>query len=104
MAREIIDPEIGMGGTVQIGSDRYAVTIIAVSRSKREVVIQRDMYRWLKGTPGSEDQEYEFAPNPQGETKTYTRRQDGYFYQKGQPRRGPYLTIGERDAYRDPSF
>jgi hypothetical protein len=96
-------PEVGMGCTIQIGSDYYAGTVVSVSRSLHRVEIQRDRSRRTRATAGQrEDQQHlhEVDPNGPIETATYRVNLDRWLI-KGT---GQYVTFGVRHAYTDPSF
>jgi hypothetical protein len=91
-----------MGGTEQIGSDRHAVTVVAVL-SPRRIQVQRDLQRLVEGNMLSERQRYEFTPNPKAPVETVSLRKDGRWRAVGQP--FAYwngIRLGHRDAHRDP--
>lgn len=98
-------PEVGMGVTFCMWSDRKAHTIIKVIPFKsgarkgqaRQIVIQRDKAT-RTNTDGyymSENQQYEYAPDLYGQTMVFTAGKDGRFKN---------LLIGHRDEYYDFSF
>lgn len=89
--RILVFPEVGMGATISIGSDRYAATIIAVTSSGKTVVVQGDKI----------DADGKYVPNPQGELTVFRQcRKNPDAYRNG----SRYLDVGERESYRDPSF
>lgn len=56
--REQVTPEVGMGATEVVGSDRYPYTIVKVVNPKK-IVVQRDDYRRTDNNGQSELQTYE---------------------------------------------
>lgn len=98
-------PEIGSGGSVQIGSDRYAVTVTHASHNRITV-------QWDDSIPTENcelpngRQEYTYEPDPNGYEMTFTKRKNGKWCQRGSDMRadGCRLHIGNRDTYRDPHF
>ena len=91
-----VQPVVGMGATIHIRNDRYAVTIIEVSKTLRKVRVQRDDVRWEGDTPVC-------TPDPKGETETYTLRKDGQYHPRCQSTRGWFLVVGTRSPHTDPS-
>jgi len=77
-------PEVGMGATYCIGNDKYAMTIVEVSKTKRKIVLQHD------------------APHRKGERIEATLRTDGRYREKGVSY--VHFIIGKRLDYWDPSF
>lgn len=96
---EIITPEVGMGATIQVGSDCYPYTVIAVSPSGKTVTIQEDEAQLVSGSIFSKRQEYEYRSNPNGRTMTVRRNKHGRWGKRHFP-----VYIGRRRYYRDPSF
>ena len=96
-----IYPEVGMGVTMSVGSDRYPGTIIQVTQNGRRVVFQRDNYKRTDNNGMSESQTYEFSPDPNGAIEIATLRKDGRYRITGG--KTP-VHIGSRDAYYDFSF
>lgn len=94
-------PEVGMGVTVSVGSDRYPGTIIQVTQNGKRIVFQYDDYKRTDNNGMSESQTYEFTPNPNGKTEIATLRKDGRFRITGG--KTP-VWVGTRDAYYDFSF
>jgi hypothetical protein len=96
-------PEVGMGATLPIGSDRYAATVVEVSKSGKRVVLQYDTVTVLPSSPLCES--YSFETNPNGVRMTFTLRRDGYWTRLGQSGRNAQIAhLGHRRHYRDPSF
>lgn len=99
-------PEIGMGATEVMYSDRVAYTIIDVHKNKdgkvTAIKIQEDNAIRTDNNGQSDVQSYRYEPNPKGEIKTATLRKTGYFRLKGP--KGSIIRIGVRDAYYDYGF
>lgn len=74
-----IKPEVGMGATMCLWSDRHAYTIIAVSKNRHKITIQRDKATRIDKNGMSDCQTYEYERNPEGEIETATLRKDGAY-------------------------
>lgn len=97
-------PEVGMGVTECMWSDRHAYTIVAVI-SDRQIVVQRDKAVRTDNNGLSESQSYSYERDPDGERKTVTKRKNGKWVTKGDALKGGTgWLIGERNEYYDPSF
>jgi hypothetical protein len=96
-----IYPEVGMGVTVFVGSDRHPGTIIQVTQNGKRIVFQRDIYKRTDNNGMSEYQTYELSPDPNGVIEIATLRKDGkYRITGGQTP----VHVGSREAYYDFSF
>lgn len=95
----VLRPEIGMGATEHLWSDRHAYTITEVSPSFKSITIQADRSRRVDQNGMSECQHYEFTPNPEGPTRVARLCTDGHFHIGG--KHGNLISIGYRDAYYD---
>jgi len=95
------EPEIGMGVTIQFHSDRTACTIIDISPSGHQLVLQEDKATRLDNNGFSESQEYSFKPDPDGRIFRATLRKDGRYRLAGGKET---ITLGIRDRYYDFSF
>lgn len=94
-------PEVGMGATVVMWTDRHAATIVEVSRTAHKVVVQYDRATRTDKYGMSDAQSYEYEADPNGRTETYSRRKDGsYRIAGGQGR----LLVGVRSHYHDFGF
>lgn len=91
-------PTIGMGATIQVGSDRYSATIIQVSQSGNRIVIQEDNATRVDNNSMSEYQEYTYEANPNGTIRIATLRKDGRYRVSGG--KTP-VSIGYRNKYCD---
>ncbi len=94
-------PTIGMGATIQVGSDRYPGTVIQVTQNGRRVVIQEDDATRTDNNGMSESQEYTYQTNPNGRLYIATLRKDGRYRLMGE--KTP-VYIGKRNKYYDFSF
>lgn len=93
-------PEVGMGATILMYSDRHAATVIEVLSPSR-IVIQEDTATRTDKNGMSESQEYAYTPDPKAEKLTVSLRKDGRWkIQASQT----IIKLGERDAYHDYSF
>lgn len=98
-------PEVGMGATILMWSDRHAATIVAVERGGKRVGIKQDNAKLLSGSVFREAQKYEFSPNPDARVEWYSLRKNGRFVREGESQSGGRaLGIGYRSEYYDPSF
>ena len=96
-------PEVGMGATHLMWSDRQAYTIIEV-KSPTRLVVQRDTATRTDNNGMSDSQGYEYTPNPDGVIRTITLRKNGRWYQVGDTIKGTPFAIGYRKEYYDYSF
>lgn len=106
-----ITPEVGMGATYAVGSDRYACTIVEVLYFKsgerkgqiRGVVAQDDTARVVSGSEQDGSARYECTPNTGAGRDVYLwNERTARYVLKG----SSYvrLGLGHRTPYRDPSF
>ena len=98
-----INPEIGMGVTKCVGSDRYPYSVVLIV-SPKKIVVRSDQYRRVDQNGFSEQQEYEYTPNPTGIEKTLTLRSNGRWCEEGEKSQYSFWSLGVRRAYTDPSF
>jgi hypothetical protein len=105
LEKTILDyaPVVGLGVTVQIGSDRYAGTIVKVSPSGHKFEFQRDRAKPTKNSNYYGTQRHIFVPDESAEIEVATRRKDGRYRLKGCDNYGT-VYVGKRDAYTDPHF
>jgi hypothetical protein len=103
-----LTPAVGMGAYRPIGSDRYAYTIVRVSKSGREICARQcNALRIDSEHAFSDAQRYAFAEDDDATIERYTLRRSGRWVLKGhpdKPNQGTRLHIGERRAYQDPTF
>lgn len=93
-------PEVGMGATILMYSDRIACTIISI-KNNRCVLIQEDHHERTDNNGMSESQTYKFSPDPNGIVHKVTLRRGGYWAISKSTTR---VVLGERDHYYDFSF
>lgn len=107
------DPQIGMGATLCMYSDRHAGTVISFDRQKKIIVIQRDEAIRTDKYGMSDMQEYEYKPNPNGGMYTFKFGKDNRWHEYvtnqstgrlNKAKGGCGLILGERDEYYDFSF
>lgn len=96
-------PEIGMGATILMWTDRKAGTIVEISKNGKEVTFQEDKATRTDSNGMSDCQSYSYAPDPSAAKQRFSLRKDGSWYAVG-TKRGSPLMIGRRDAYYDYSF
>jgi hypothetical protein len=97
------DNLIGQPATFGYGSDCYPGTVIAQSKSGKEITIQSDNYRAISGDHFSCNVVYEYTPNPNGATSKYRWNEKRQAFTQGGAR-GNACCVGVRRAYSDPSF
>ena len=99
-------PEVGMGATVTIWTDRYPATVERVSPSGKVVWLRRDRYVLVAGSYMDEHQEYLIEPDPAGSVERASLRKNGRWKMAGVRTRAPGGTVsfGHQSAYSDPSF
>lgn len=97
-------PQVGMGATVIMYSDRHAATIVAVKG--RRVCIQEDRAVRVDDLGMTDSgQRYRYKPNAAAPVRWFSRRKNGRYVEEGAAmHNGTALLIGERDAYHDYSF
>ena len=94
-------PEIGMGATQLLYSDRHAFSVIKIV-SPKKIVVQRDKVTRTDSNGMSESQDYNFEPNTEGMTATLTLRKNGRWVVEGEDLwSGSSFSIGNRSEYYD---
>lgn len=97
-------PVVGTGCTRLGWSDRHPYTVVLVLSPTR-IVVQEDRATRVDSNGMSESQEYAFAPNPDGPTRTVTKRKNGAWVEMGESMaNGTRYLIGFRKKYHDYSF
>lgn len=104
-------PEVGMGATILMYSDRHAATVIEIldvrmiSKQPTKIIVQQDRAIRTDSNGQSEAQEYRFEPDANGRKYTFTLRKNGTYVEAGASmRNGTIVRLGERDSYHDYSF
>lgn len=92
-------PEVGMGATIHMWSDRYPATVVAVSDSGKTVTLREDKVTDWEPHPSGYGKA--FADDPSGRTFRARIRKNGTWRTMGA---GEGVTLGSRAAYRDPHF
>ena len=100
-ATSSIVPTVGMGCTRIMWSDREAYTVVAVSKSGKSAVVQRDIATRTDTNGMSDAQSYEYAPNPDAPRETIRLTSKGW---KFAGRCGSRVLMGERRERYDFSF
>lgn len=101
MTATVKTPEVGMGVTLCVGSDRSPGTIVKVSPSGKTFEFTRDAYMRTDSNGLSEEQSYVFLPQEDG--PRYTARYSQKFG-RYRTRGGQTVGVGFRSAYWDPCF
>lgn len=111
MARTGVQPEVGMGATILMYTDRYAATISDVIKTKSGkisyILIQQDISTRTDENGMSEYQSYNYAPNEKAPKRRFSLRKNGLWVESSKYHtmwNGTKLSIGERDSYHDYSF
>ena len=92
-----IVPEVGMGATELLYTDRNPYTVTEVL-SKSRILVQEDNYESADNVPMSNN--WKFSPNPDGNIETLVKTKKGWKVLKG----STYFRLGSRDKYYDYSF
>jgi len=87
-------PAIGMGATIYMWSDRHAATVVAISKSGKRITLRADRVTRWENSYGAA-----FLPDPDGVTYEANLTKNGTWKSAGNG-----VTLGNRAAYRDPSF
>jgi hypothetical protein len=106
------EPEIGMGATVLLWSDRHAATVVEWDPKRKIVTVTEDIAKVVKGSTIDGSAEYEYETNPDGPIASYRLEDRGWVQVRfneetkrwNKVGSGPGLIVGKRDEYRDPSF
>lgn len=107
---EMPSPEIGMGATRLMWTDRKACTITAIlardsAGRPTRIEIQEDRAHRTDKWGMSDYQTYEYETDPEGRLHRYSLRKNGLWVRLGSNlRSGERLLVGRRDHYHDYSF
>jgi hypothetical protein len=93
-------PEVGMGATLVMWTDRKPATVIRISASGKTFWIQEDDAKRVDKNGMSDAQVYEYTPDPEGIVHRCCRHRDGRYHTSG----GTTVCIGVRSRYYDFSF
>jgi hypothetical protein len=94
-------PEVGMGATITMYTDRHACTIIDVSPFGRRIIVQEDAATRTDTNGMSESQTYSYTPDPKGAVCVFSLRKDGRYVERCGSNG---LLVGSRRHYHDFSF
>lgn len=98
-------PEVGMGATLLLWTDRHAGTITEVSEDKKTIKWKADKVSRVDNNGMSDSQDYSYEPNPDAKAMTFTLRKNGKYVVKGAPmKQGMVLSVGHRSEYYDYTF
>jgi hypothetical protein len=92
---------IGMGATIQIGSDRIAATVVQVTYGEKRIVLQEDIATRIDQNGMSESQQYIYQTDTNGKLWYASKRKDGRWRISGS---SMPVSLGVRDYYYDFSF
>jgi hypothetical protein len=102
------EPEVGMGATVCLFTDRHAATIVEVLRNARGAAIavaaQQDKAIRIDGNGMSDAQSYRYEADPDGRIMWFTLRIDRWVAKGQATHDGTSLSIGHRSEYFDYSY
>ena len=96
-------PEVGMGATEVMYTDRHAFTIVEVISPTR-IRVRADKATRVDPNGMSDAQQYEFTPDPQGRERVLTKRRNGKWVAVGESQNAPGFLLGVRSKYHDYSF
>ena len=94
------DPEVGMGATELMATDRHAYTITRVSEDGKTIWIVQDCAKRVDNNGMSESQEYEYTPGGGREIEVHLKK-------RGWVRtdmKTPNIMVGARMEYYDFSY
>ena len=97
------DPEVGMGCTQMMWTDRNAYTVMEVLSPTR-ITVTRDRAKRTDKNGLSESQTYEYTTDPDGCPLIVTKRRNGRWVAQGDSQTSSHFAMGERSTYSDPSF
>lgn len=91
-------PRVGMPATIVVGSDWHAATVVWVSDKLTKIRVRRDNAKRTDANGMSDDQQYEYSDNPDGQVEEFHRNLAGSY---GNWRIGHYVRLGERRTWHD---
>lgn len=102
MEDTIIVPIVNMGATLCSGSDRYPYTIIEVSENGKTITMQQDKHKRIDKNGLSENQEYEYTRDTNGNIIKVSLRKDGKWKEIGN--KYHIVIVGHKEKYINPSY
>lgn len=116
-ARAVIgqpEPKAGMGATILMWTDRHAATVFRVFKAGAAVIVETrdDKEVVISGSSHDGSAEWGYKTNVRGSVRHFRRASNGTWQSVRKNEEtgrwiktnGNGLRLGERDAYRDPSF
>lgn len=103
MNDEQVKPEVGMGCTRIMWTDKVPYTIVKVESDKR-IVVQRDSVEAEPGEQQMGHQKWVIKPNPYGEVLILTKRRNGMWIERNKAMSNYGFVVGHRRYYYDWSF
>ena len=108
-AKQGKEPEVGMGATICMWSDRNPATVAQVLRFKtgkrageiKGVTIKADRAILVSGNEGDGSASYRYERDDAAPEATYLKNSRGQYQRKGG---GDFLALGRRERYYDPHF
>ena len=103
-------PEVGMGATITMHTDRHACTIVSVSEDGKRIETTADKAIRTDlnpdgSAPMTDCQSYRYEPQPDIRRDAWTLRKDGGWVKEGESlRQGQRICLGFRDHHHDYSF
>lgn len=98
-------PEIGMGATEILWSDRHPYTIIGIEKGGKVLVLQSDIATRTDDNGMSDSQSYSYQRDTEGVIVRVSKRKNGNWIQVGQNMNtGIKYLIGRREEYYDYTF
>ena len=96
-----VAPEVGMGATWVLASDRYPYSVVSVISDKQCVVQQHGYWADKTKERGMGHQNWVIADQPSGLTKVVTLRKDGKWRVKGLRTRknDAFFLLGHQEVY-----
>lgn len=104
-------PEIGMGATIAVGSDKYAGTITDIDKDG-VITVRKDEVTRPTSFGGKPSQEYIYKPNPKGVSFHFKNYSNGWSYVEQNPDTGRWkkqkanyeVNIGVRKEHHEFSY
>ena len=98
-------PQLDMGATILMWTDRLACTIIKINRTGTKLKVQLDNALRTDTNGMSDQQSYRYERNLFGSVHEFSLRKNGKWVEVGQRSKGgTCLVIGHRDHYYDYSY
>ncbi|MDD3029864.1 MAG: hypothetical protein PHS57_06265 [Alphaproteobacteria bacterium] len=101
------EPEVGMGCTEFMYSDRHAYTVVEILSKPgtpvKRVVVTRDIATRIDNYGMSDAQDYEYTTDPNGIRRILRLNKWGQWKEEGSPDGSSY-GMGRRDEYYDYTF